>query len=67
MDIEDQWLSVEGAAHYFDVSTDTIYKWIKEYNMPCCRIGRLLRFKPKQIDAWAESNFSVNGEDREND
>jgi excisionase family DNA binding protein len=66
-DMEDRWLSVEEIAHHLGVQPDTVYKWITRKKMPVHRVGRLLKFKPAEIDLWvlsgaAENKISSNDE-----
>lgn len=55
-EIEDRWLSVDDICKYLGVSKDTVYKWIDKQGMPAYRIGRLWKFKKRQIDAWVEGS-----------
>ena len=55
-EIEDRWLSVDDICKYLGVSKDTVYKWIDKQGMPAYRIGRLWKFKKKQVDAWVEGS-----------
>ena len=64
-EIEDRWLSVDDICKYLGVSKDTVYKWIDKQGMPAYRIGRLWKFKKRQIDAWVEgSGMSTDSEKR---
>lgn len=57
--MEDRWLSVEEMATYLGVSKDTVYNWINKKKMPAHKIGRLWKFKIKQVDAWIEAGGAV--------
>ncbi|BBO89899.1 helix-turn-helix domain-containing protein [Desulfosarcina ovata] len=54
-EMEDRWLSVDEIGKYLGVSSDTVYRWIDKHNMPAHRMGRLWKFKRKQVDAWIEA------------
>jgi excisionase family DNA binding protein len=54
-DLANRWLSVDGVGSYLGVSNDTVYRWIERFNMPACRLGRLWKFKKKQVDQWVEA------------
>lgn len=70
MDTSEKWLSVEGIAEYLGVSKETIYRWLDRGNIPSHRIGKLWKFKPKEVDAWVISGeartFSKSGLKEEN-
>jgi excisionase family DNA binding protein len=51
---EDRWLSIHEICEHLGVSSDTVYKWIKQ-GMPAHRMGRLWKFKKDQVDSWVES------------
>jgi excisionase family DNA binding protein len=53
--MEDRWLSVEEIATYLGVSKDTVYNWINKNNMPSHKIGRLWKFKQKEVDDWVRN------------
>jgi len=53
--MEDRWLSVDDIASYLGIKRDTVYKWISEKQMPAHRMGRLWKFRKKQVDAWVEA------------
>jgi excisionase family DNA binding protein len=56
MEIEHRWLSVRDAAIYLGVEADTVYRWIRERGLPAHRIGKLLKMKVVEIDAWVLAN-----------
>jgi excisionase family DNA binding protein len=53
--IEDRWLSVEEIAAYLGVKRDTVYKWIERKAMPAHKVGRLWKFRRREVDAWITS------------
>jgi len=55
METSEKWLSVEGIADYLGVSKETIYRWLDRGNIPAHRIGKLWKFKPREVDAWVIS------------
>jgi len=58
--MDDRWLSVDEVAEYLGVKRFTIYKWVQRLNLPARKIGRLLKFRKSEIDAWMESQDSSN-------
>lgn len=53
-EIENRWLSVDEISKYLGVSSDTVYRWIDKHDMPAHRMGRLWKFKKKQVDSWVK-------------
>ncbi len=54
-------MGVKQLSEYLNVPTSTIYGLTMRAKIPCCRIGRSLRFRKADIDAWLE-NSACNGE-----
>ena len=50
-----RWLSVSETAAYLGVKRDTIYKWIDRKQMPAHKVGRLWKFKAKEVDEWVRT------------
>ena len=65
VEMEDRWLSVAEMSKYLGVSSDTVYRWISERNMPGHKISRLWKFRKEDVDEWMRSGggqSNVNGE-----
>ena len=60
--MDDRWLSVDEIAAYLGIKRDTIYKWIREKEMPARKVGRLWKFKKDQIDEWVNAGHSAKPE-----
>jgi excisionase family DNA binding protein len=60
---QDRWLSIHEICEHLGVSSDTVYKWIKQ-GMPAYRMGRLWKFKTSQVDAWVESGSAADKSDK---
>jgi excisionase family DNA binding protein len=60
--VENRWLSVEEVAAYLGIKRDTLYKWIERKNMPAHKVGRLWKFKIKEIDNWVKSGRAASNE-----
>ena len=52
--MDDRWLSVGDIATHLGVGDDTVYKWIKEKQLPAHRIGRLWKLKKEEVDGWVK-------------
>jgi excisionase family DNA binding protein len=52
-------LDIETAAQQLGVSVKTIRRLVQEKELPAYRIGRQLRFKPEELDAFLEENRTI--------
>ena len=52
--MEEKLLSVDDVCEYLGIGRDTIYKWIAAKKLPAYRLGRLWKFKKKEVDKWIE-------------
>ena len=55
----EDWIGIEAAASYLDVTKDTIRNWIKKTDIPAHKIGKLWKFKRVELDAWVKSGHSA--------
>jgi excisionase family DNA binding protein len=46
---------VNKVAAHLGVAKDSIYRWVETKSLPACRVGRLLRFKLSEVDAWVQA------------
>ena len=49
------WLSVDEIAKHLGVAKESIYRWLKNKNLPGHKVGRLWKFKASEVDDWARS------------
>ena len=54
-EMEDRWLSVDEIGKYLGASSDTVYRWIGEKQMPAHRMGRLWKFRKDEVDEWVKA------------
>ncbi|WP_431907270.1 helix-turn-helix transcriptional regulator [Amycolatopsis thermoflava] len=48
-------LSIEDLADYLGVPKGTLYQWrTKGYGPPGRRVGKYVRYRPEDVDAWVE-------------
>jgi excisionase family DNA binding protein len=47
-----RWLSVDEIAAYLGVKRDTVYRWIEHRALPARRLGRLWKFRQREVDDW---------------
>ena len=52
---EDVFLTTDEVLEYLQVNLRTVYRLIKAGQLPAVRVGRLWRFRKRDIDAWLES------------
>jgi excisionase family DNA binding protein len=52
---DDRWLSVDDVAAYLGIRRGTVYKWVERLGLPARKVGRLLKFRGPEIDAWVET------------
>lgn len=55
------WLSTGEAAKRMGVTTRTLYRFIDEGQVPAHRLGRVIRLKQADVDAFIESCRIVPG------
>ena len=53
---EIRWLSTNDAASRLGVSLRTLYKFIDEGLVPAYKLGRVIRLKESEVDAFIESS-----------
>ncbi len=46
------WVNTKDIAEHMGVTVETVRKWIKLEKIPCHRIGKLWKFKIREVDAW---------------
>ena len=54
MSPDERWVGVEEVAAHLQVGKDSIYRWVEAKGLPARRVGRLLRFRLSEVDAWVE-------------
>jgi excisionase family DNA binding protein len=55
---DDVFLTTEEVLEYLQVNLRTVYRLIKAGEMPAVRVGRLWRFRKRDIDAWLDRQRS---------
>lgn len=59
--LDSRWLSVEDVSVYLGVKSGTVYKWVERNGLPAKKIGRLLKFRRMDVDAWVEAQSDRRG------
>lgn len=56
---EERWIGIKELSEYLGVKEVTIRNWIKKGNdLPAHKVGRLWKFKVREIDEWINSGKS---------
>ena len=54
-DEREPWVTSDEICGYLRISVNTLTRWIAVRGMPANRVGRSLRFKISEVDAWVRS------------
>ena len=49
-------LKMQDVCEYFSVTSETVYRWIKNRDFPALRIGKQWFFKKEEIEEWIIKN-----------
>lgn len=49
-------MSIEDLSDHLGIPVNTLYKWrTKNYGPAGCRVGKYVRYRPEDVDAWIEA------------
>ena len=65
MGSDERWVGVDDVATHLGVGKDSIYRWVESRGLPARKVGRLLRFKLSEVDAWVEAGGGSDSESPE--
>lgn len=51
----ENWRTAAEACVYLSISDNTLQRWITHRGLPVHRVGRTMRFKFTEIDAWVRT------------
>jgi excisionase family DNA binding protein len=54
--MEKIFLTISEVSNYLSIKPSTLYAWVKTGEIPYYRLGKMVRFKKEDIDAWMESH-----------
>ena len=57
-----EWLSTQAAAARLGITTRTLYRFIDQGELPAYRMGRVIRLKGDEVDAFIEKSRIKPGE-----
>ncbi len=52
-------LTIEDLSVYLKISKSTLYKLVREGNVPCQKVGRHWRFHKEAVDDWLKNAQNV--------
>lgn len=52
--IAKEMVSIDEISNYLDVEVSTVYAWVHTRQIPYYKIGRLVKFKLKEIEQWVD-------------
>ena len=52
---DERWVGVDDVAAHLGVGKDSVYRWVENRSLPARKVGRLLRFKLSEVDAWVNA------------
>ncbi len=55
----ERWLSVEEIGAHLGVSKETVYRWLEKKKIPAHRVGRLWKFKAREVDQWVMDGGAI--------
>lgn len=61
MGSDERWVGVDDVATHLGVGKDSIYRWVESRSLPARKVGRLLRFKLSEVDAWVNAGGGERG------
>jgi excisionase family DNA binding protein len=47
-----QLMDMNEASEYLGIRKNTLYEWVMERKIPHVRVGRLLKFRREDLEAW---------------
>lgn len=49
-------INIHEVSAILGTAVNTIYSWVNQRKIPYVKVGRLLRFDPKDIESWISKN-----------
>lgn len=49
-------LGIEEMARFLGISQSTLYAWVNQRRIPHIKVGRLVKFDPKEIEGWLKEH-----------
>jgi excisionase family DNA binding protein len=55
-EVRPEFFGIKGLSRYLEIKPKTLYAKVEEGSLPHYRVGKLIRFRRSEIDAWMEGN-----------
>ena len=52
----EELMTTKQVADYLQLHIITVYQWSREGKLPTLRLGKTIRFRKSEIDAWIDSH-----------
>ena len=56
---EKQLLNISEAAELLGIRKNTLYEWVVQRKIPYIKVGRLVKFRKEDLEAWIEDRFKA--------
>ena len=56
----EQLLDIKQVSERFAIKESTLRAWVFQRRIPCIRLGRLIRFRESELDAWVRKEEGRN-------
>jgi excisionase family DNA binding protein len=56
MEMEKRFLGIKELSAYLGIAEGTAYVWVCHRKIPFVKVGRLVKFDVRKIDAWVQEN-----------
>jgi len=60
---EKELLDTREAARFLGISKNTLYEWVVQRKIPFVKVGRLVKFRPSELEAWLKKRTRTERED----
>ena len=60
---EKQLLDTNDASEFLGIRKNTLYEWVIQKKIPHIKVGKLLKFKKEDLDAWLKKRTQEESED----
>lgn len=54
--MDKEFLNIKEVSQYLGIKISTLYFYVGNSDIPHYRIGRLIRFKKREVDQWMDGN-----------
>ncbi len=61
----ERYMTVADICSYLSVTDETVYRWIKQNDLPAHRVGKRWMFQRQEVDAWVKSGKASDDFSRE--